>query len=439
MFVPPIAKPKLASPQRSAVTAQRPSQAAVTQAQLLQRTFGNQAMLRLLAQRASVTRNKPGVHENEDNSAHMTGREAAPSWDFSNIPVPLFPASCLPGPIQPKLQVGAVDDPLEHQADSVAEHVMRMPAPNVSAAPLQVTRKCACEEAAERQEPRAAAQPLLQRKCACGEEGSSPTGECDECDEPTPFLQTKLTIGAPDDVYEQEADRVAERVTRAPETGIALAPAPPQISRNFAACEPKAQDAQRKSTSGRDRSGEAPALVHEVLGSPGRALDTSSRAYFEPRFGRDFGHVLIHDDARAAASARPVNALAYTLGQHIVFGAGIYGPRSDAGRRLLAHELTHVVQQGAAPAAATPAPAEAAGERATEAGDLRTSRVSKPGRLQREPMGGKDTPKTEACPPMERDEREEAAKAQLRLVERIPPTGVADLWVPDRRQRDLRG
>jgi Domain of unknown function (DUF4157) len=221
---------------------------------------------------------------------------------------------------------------------------------------------------------------------------------------------TGLAIGAPHDVYEQEADRVAERVTRAPEAGIV--PAPPRISRKCVACEPEAPAAQRNSTSGRDHGGEAPALVHEVVGSPGRALDTASRAYFEPRFGRALGEVRIHDDARAASSARRVNALAYTLGQHIVFGAGAYGPRSDTGRRLLAHELTHVLQQGAAPAAATHSPAEAE--------DLGTSRVSRPGRLQRQPLGGKDAPKTQACPPMERGEREESAKAQLRLVERIP-------------------
>ena len=91
----------------------------------------------------------------------------------------------------------------------------------------------------------------------------------------------------------------------------------------------------------------------EVLGSPGHALDASSRAYFEPRFGRDLAGVRIHSDARAAASARSVNALAYTSGQHIAFAAGAYAPTSAAGRRLLAHELTHTVQQSSAPLLAT--------------------------------------------------------------------------------------
>jgi hypothetical protein len=201
----------------------------------------------------------------------------------------------------------------------------------------------------------ARAGPFLQRKCACGGGSSNPDGECEECREQTPFLQAKLTIGAPHDVYEQEADRVAEQVTRAPDAGRSLTSAPPQISHKCVACEAEAEEEgrQRKPAGARTVVREAPALVQQVLGSPGRALDAVSRAYFEPRFGRDFNRVRIHDDAHATQSARAVNALAYTSGQHIVFGAGAYSPGSDAGRKLLAHELTHTIQQSSrsAPAA----------------------------------------------------------------------------------------
>jgi hypothetical protein len=86
-------------------------------------------------------------------------------------------------------------------------------------------------------------------------------------------------------------------------------------------------------------------LVHEVLNSPGHPLDAGARSFLEPRFGRDFGDVRVHTDARAAASARAVNALAYTVGQHVVFGAGQYQPAAEDGRKLLAHELAHVTQQ----------------------------------------------------------------------------------------------
>ena len=89
-----------------------------------------------------------------------------------------------------------------------------------------------------------------------------------------------------------------------------------------------------------------PPLVHEVLRSSGQMLDPKTRSFMEPRFGHDFGSVRVHADAKAAESARAVNALAYVAGQHAVFGAGQYAPGTDAGQRLLAHELAHVVQQG---------------------------------------------------------------------------------------------
>jgi hypothetical protein len=89
----------------------------------------------------------------------------------------------------------------------------------------------------------------------------------------------------------------------------------------------------------------APPIVHEVLRSPGRPLDPATRAFFEPRFGHDFSRVRIHTDARAAESARAVNALAYTVGQDVVFGAGRYAPATPEGNGLLAHELVHTIQQ----------------------------------------------------------------------------------------------
>jgi hypothetical protein len=87
-------------------------------------------------------------------------------------------------------------------------------------------------------------------------------------------------------------------------------------------------------------------LVHEVLRAPGQPLDPATRAFMEPRFGHDFGAVRVHADARAAQSARSVNALAYTVGRNVVFGSGQYAPHTREGRSLMAHELTHVVQQG---------------------------------------------------------------------------------------------
>ena len=93
---------------------------------------------------------------------------------------------------------------------------------------------------------------------------------------------------------------------------------------------------------------EAPPIVREVLGSTGQPLDEDAKTFFERRLGHDFSRVRIHDDARAAESARAVGALAYTVGTDVVFATGRYAPQSGAGRKLLAHELAHVVQQSSA-------------------------------------------------------------------------------------------
>ena len=91
--------------------------------------------------------------------------------------------------------------------------------------------------------------------------------------------------------------------------------------------------------------GSAPPVVHEVLRSPGVPMDSATRSFMEARFNYDFGSVRLHSGARAAESARAVNALAYTVGWDVVLGAGHDAPHTDSGRKVLAHELTHVVQQ----------------------------------------------------------------------------------------------
>jgi Domain of unknown function (DUF4157) len=120
----------------------------------------------------------------------------------------------------------------------------------------------------------------------------------------------------------------------------------------------------------------SPPIVHEVLRSPGRPLDPEARAFFEPRFHHDFSKVRVHTDEKAARSARDVHALAYTVGSSVVFAAGQYLPSTQAGQRLLAHELAHVIQQSeSSQAIATnsiamdfaPDPLEAEAERASAA------------------------------------------------------------------------
>ncbi|MEK6300587.1 MAG: DUF4157 domain-containing protein [Acidobacteriota bacterium] len=112
-------------------------------------------------------------------------------------------------------------------------------------------------------------------------------------------------------------------------------------------CEKKKGSLQRKPSSSEAVS-EVPPIVHEVLRSPGQPLDANTRAFMEPRLGHDFSGVRVHTDARAEESARAVHAQAFTVGRNMVFAAGRYSPNPVEGQKLLAHELAHVVQQGAA-------------------------------------------------------------------------------------------
>jgi hypothetical protein len=120
-----------------------------------------------------------------------------------------------------------------------------------------------------------------------------------------------------------------------------------------------------------------PPVVHDVLRSPGEPLSLGSRSFMEPRFGKDFSQVRVHTDSRAAESAESIGARAFTVGQNVVFGAGEYAPQTSPGRMLLAHELTHVVQQGAS--TAMPNQISRAGEPAEQEA-RRTARAAVEGR-----------------------------------------------------------
>jgi len=118
----------------------------------------------------------------------------------------------------------------------------------------------------------------------------------------------------------------------------------PGVDGECAECRSKRLALERRSPSQTGLS-TVPPIVHNVLRSPGQPLESGTRAFMEPRLGRDFSQVRVHTDAQAAESAQAVNALAYTVGRDVVFGGGEYAPGTSEGRKLLAHELMHVVQQ----------------------------------------------------------------------------------------------
>ena len=194
----------------------------------------------------------------------------------------------------------------------------------------------------------------LQRKCGCGNHTAG-GGECAQCSKKP--LQPKLEVSKPGDSLEREADRIAAQIMRM------SAPTPEQRSPENASAS-----VQRKSNGSQARAGTA--VVDDVLSSGGQPLDAPSRAVFEPRFGYDFSNVRVHTNDRAAESARAVGARAYTVGEHVVFGSRQFSPGTTSGRELMAHELTHVIQQGRADAASQPQDATRQPEDETEDGRL---------------------------------------------------------------------
>jgi len=256
--------------------------------------------LRLLSQRTrNLNENDPhGHNEQQAVPTSLTAQETTPgvSWDFSKIP--LFPparadrpqppspiaATRLPGAIQAKLVVGQVNDPLEHEADRVADQVMRMaePAP-IGKARATLQRMCAtCEEDKQKAEP-------LAQSVEGGED--------------------ELPSGTQTLVFRKAAFAAPPADTRSP------APVADRV------------------------------LARRGGGEP---LQVQTRQRMEDAFGRDFSRVRVHHDAEANRMSQQLGALAFTHGSDIYFGSSMLDPRGSSGARLLAHELTHVAQQGRA-------------------------------------------------------------------------------------------
>ncbi len=202
-------------------------------------------------------------------------------------------AEALGAPLQAKLTLGAPDDAQEREADAVAERVMRMPE-GAMAAEGPVQRKCAeCEkedEAVRRQSDGEAEEEELQRQ-AGGEEEEEEVQRQAEGEEEEETLQTKA-------------------------------------------------EGARAGTVGADTA----ARIRAARGG-GASLPAAERAFFEPRLGADLSRVRVHPDGGAADLNRRLGARAFTVGSDVFFGRGEYRPGSEGGRRLMAHELTHVLQQ----------------------------------------------------------------------------------------------
>jgi hypothetical protein len=198
-----------------------------------------------------------------------------------------------------------------------------------------------------------------------------------------PGVQAKLKIGQPGEKYEQEADRVAEKVMRMPESSIRRKPSLPFADDSRCGDdELKIQTKPAEGGNGAAQVGLNP-LIKNVLSSPGQPLDAATRCFMEPRFGQSFRGVRVHVDSGAAESARAVSARAFTVGSNVVFANGEYIPGTNEGRWLLAHELAHVVQQSGSTRSTHQTEITAAP--ASSSATIATSQASR--MVQRQPAG----------------------------------------------------
>ena len=167
-------------------------------------------------------------------------------------------------------------------------------------------------------------------------------------------LKAKLSIGQPGDIYEQEADRVAEQGMRMPDVPKGK---DTRVQRKCPKCLKgltglMGKDKKDEKLQTKETPGQIPEVTPQIetsidaLKGGGQPLPESTRAFFEPRFGADFSNVRVHEGGHAGGLAEALQARAFTAGRDIVFGSGLYSPGTSDGRILLAHELTHVVQQG---------------------------------------------------------------------------------------------
>ncbi len=208
------------------------------------------------------------------------------------------------GLIQAKLKIGSPNDKYEQEADRVAEQVMNMPEQAV------VQRKADKKELIQSKTITNTIEPVIQRQQE-EEEEEFQLGYDQEPEDLTQILESVPTGDA--DVLAEEEEEFIQLKSNANTV--------PQITHGISHA------------------------IHSIKGSE-QPLPISERAFFEPRFGTDFSNVRMHTGEQAARTTQSINARAFTLGRDLVFGAGQYLPGSLKGRSLLAHELTHVVQQG---------------------------------------------------------------------------------------------
>src|SRR5680860_865035 len=247
-----------------------------------------------------------------DKTTHHTHLDAHRRVDQDGTVATMF----IQPTVQTKLTVNTPGDPFEQEADAMANRV----AGGSSNAQMEEGKGLRLKEEEEE---------TIQR---AEEEEKETIQRAEDEEEPIQRLEEEELIQRSEDEEEEMVQRREE-----------------EKEEGCVACAQKEEETVHRSVNSPTNRGgtTAPSIVSEVVSSPGQSMDKGTQITMENSFGTDFSSVRIHNDDRAQSSAKTISAQAYTYGSHIVFGRGKYEPHTPSGKHLLAHELTHVMQQGA--------------------------------------------------------------------------------------------
>jgi hypothetical protein len=309
----------------------------------LHKAFGNRAVRGML-QRQAVTEEEASASETASGQSKL-GETAAPTSESSGGSAALAPASAPAPPSTSETAPARGEGPAEEPAPEEVPPTSESAPGEVAGAPAEPPAGPPGEESP--------AGILIQ-----------PKRVCTQCDDDSPVIQAKLALNEPGDTCEQQADAIADAVMGGPHSVPAPMPISSLALQREEAEEDEGEDfplegkkpSQIHAARSRGRAPPAAEPASDPLPEPleshilsrlggGSALDSEAREFMESRFQSDFSEVRIHNDAQADSINRQLSSYAFTSGRDIFFARGQYAPGSASGRHLLAHELTHVVQQ----------------------------------------------------------------------------------------------
>jgi hypothetical protein len=298
-----------------------------------QKTASSEVRTRPLAAHVAMERRRAPLYPASAPTGGLV-HPAAAGMRPSQVPVPSIPVPAASPLIQRTQVISSPGGPDEREADDLADAVLAMPDHTTMASARPTLHTASAPTGG------------LVHPAAAGMRPSQVPVRTIPVPAASPLIQRTQVISSPGGPDEREADDLADAVLAMPDH-TTMGSAQPSLQRKCTGCEDEEKESIKTKHTPSARSSTAldPGPAVSAARHGGSPLPAELRSYFEPRFGQDFNEVRVHVGPDPAAGARAVQARAYTIGNEIVFGAGEFAPATSEGKRLLAHELAHTMQQ----------------------------------------------------------------------------------------------